>query len=468
MTHADISDIKRKVITPLAEIDTAKRVISLRWRVFFAVTIVSIFILSFALDEWFGSLIMGLAIVNFAFLLSFRLRLIPYPIREPLVTNAQDFSQNTQNSQNLPKVSVLLPMKNEGAIIAKTLAAVAQLDYPVEQLEVIIIVEKDDDITLQSLKKCTIPRHFQVRTIERKPPFTKGRGMQEMLSTLRGKYCTIFDAESKPEPLQVRKAVHQLESWHDNKLCVQAIIAIENPSTNTLTKFFAGEYLEWFYKHLTRNTERGLPIGLAGNSFYLSTKVLREVGGWDPYNVTEDADLSVRLTRNGVEYQRLESLTFEPCPDTFTNWLRQRVRWNKGLLLTKMIHLGRAGFGLREMSFRQWFSFWSRMLCGSLVPFFMLHAFVLGTYYAQTGESALTKGINFVLACNFFVSLAVSMTSDYRHFKHLKVKISLWELFYGTLLYWTLYLIAGFWAYYEYIVSPLQWNKTDHDSIINT
>jgi cellulose synthase/poly-beta-1,6-N-acetylglucosamine synthase-like glycosyltransferase len=215
---------------------------------------------------------------------------------------------------------------------------------------------------------------------------------------------------------------------------------------------------------MDKNAQDNLPMGLAGNSFYVRTNLIREVGGWDPYNVTEDADLTVRLIRKGIQFVRLDSETNEPCPDTFGNWIKQRTRWNKGLMMTKMIHLSKPGFGFRELDRRQWGAFWGRMFCGSLVPLGVFHSLVLGTYFKHFGGSDITDIINYILAANFVISLGVSMTSDYIHFKKMNMKVPLYELLIGTLMYWTLYLYSGFLAYWEYIKAPLQWNKTDHDN----
>jgi cellulose synthase/poly-beta-1,6-N-acetylglucosamine synthase-like glycosyltransferase len=217
---------------------------------------------------------------------------------------------------------------------------------------------------------------------------------------------------------------------------------------------------------MDRNAQYELPMGLAGNSFYIRTDVVREVGGWDPYNVTEDADLTVRLIERGIKFVRLDSETLEPCPDTFSNWAKQRTRWNKGLLMTKMIHLSQNNFGFKRMQARQWGAFWGRMFCGSLVPLAVFHSLVMGTYFKHFGGPEITDTINHILAANFFVSLAVSMTADYIHFRAAKIPISFLKLGLGTLMYWTFYLYAGFAAYYEYIVAPLKWNKTDHDAIV--
>ena len=82
-----------------------------------------------------------------------------------------------------------------------------------------------------------------------------------------------------------------------------------------------------------------MPLPLGGSSNHFRTAVLREVGGWDAWNVTEDADLGFRLARFGYRSVTFDSTTNEEAPIRFRAWLGQRSRWMKGWMQTWGVHM---------------------------------------------------------------------------------------------------------------------------------
>lgn len=358
----------------------------------------------------------------------------------------------------LPVFSILVPLKNEGEVVRGTVQAIAELDYPDVLKQVIVVVENTDRMTLDTLEALDLPANFEVLQIPEQPPFTKGRALLHALRIARGEYITVYDAESRPEPQQLSKAARALSS-PDGPWCFQAKIHISNRRTNWITRNFAGEYYEWYERHLLELSDEGLPFGLGGNSFFVARDVLEQAGAWDPYNVTEDADLAVRLIEKKVRLRLLDSVTTETCPEQAQEWINQRTRWNKGLFVTQRVHLFRS-IGIRQFGFAGWLNFWLPMVCAGLVPFFntfvpvylMFGGFPLLWLLVMSGS----------LWTVFFINLISSTLLNRLTYRRLGMRISVARAFGDVLLYLFLHLGAGYKAYLEYFLSPLQWHKTAH------
>jgi glycosyltransferase XagB len=169
-------------------------------------------------------------------------------------------------------------------------------------------------------------------------PRTKPKACNYGLHFARGTFATIYDAEDLPEPLQLRRAVAAFARLPHRVACIQAKLSYHNDGQNLLTRWFTSEYNQWFGYILPGLMTTDSPIPLGGTSNHIRTDVLQEVGGWDPYNVTEDADLGIRLARAGYRTAVLQSVTLEEANSDPINWLRQRSRWYKGYLQTFLVH----------------------------------------------------------------------------------------------------------------------------------
>ncbi len=437
--------------------DSAYGFISKSFRLKYAIFTIAFFAAGILFANSFGLVMIGLAILNYSLLNFYRLQMVftkdkIKDVPEPAID---------KNRKEFPLVTILVPLKQENEVIHQTFSAISNLNYPSSSIQGIIIVESTDTLTKKSIETSIIPDGFEVMEIPTLPPFTKGRAIQRALLVAKGKYITIYDAESRPEPNQVIKAVEILEK-EKGKTCLQSIIRIENAKENEITSFFASEFWDWYDKRMVNLHKRGIPFGLGGNSFFLATETLKEVGGWDPFNVTEDAELTVRLIKNNVDIKLMNSITHEACPSTMKNWIKQRTRWSKGLLTTSIIHLISGKFGFKGFTFKQWYHFWLRMYVGNLIPFFFAFIFILFLFQSFSYENFVL--VNIVLAINLVPSLIVSMWADKKNFNTMGIKIRIHNLFAVTLIYWGMYLWAGFRANYEFLFSPLKWHKTDHSN----
>ncbi len=357
-----------------------------------------------------------------------------------------------------PMFSIIIPLKREGEVVCGTIRAVEDLAYPEHLKQVLIVVEETDRLTQATLAQIDLPAYAETVWIPESPPFTKGRALLHALRKAKGDYVTIYDAESRPEPEQLQKAAVAL-SGSDGRLCLQSRIAISNKDRNWITRNFAGEYYEWYERHLQRLSASGLPFGLGGNSFFICRQALEQAGAWDPFNVTEDADLTVRLVENGVRFRMLDSETTETCPENMREWTNQRTRWNKGLFITQLVHFTRT-LRLRHFSADSWVNFWLPMTCSSLVPFFNLFIplFFLSGRLPHHWQFVLSIGLWSLLVANLIISTLINKQT----YTRLGIHVGWTKAFFDSFAYLFLHIGAGFKAYAEYFRSPLHWHKTTH------
>jgi cellulose synthase/poly-beta-1,6-N-acetylglucosamine synthase-like glycosyltransferase len=150
---------------------------------------------------------------------------------------------------------------------------------------------------------------------------------------------SIYDVEDLPEPLQLRRVAAVFRGLDDSYACVQARLEFYNSRQNQITKWFTLDYAIWFDWFLPGLVADADVVPLSGTSNHFRTATLLDAGGWDPFNVTEDADLGVRLRRLGHSIALIDSATGEEATSDFVNWVKQRSRWYKGYLQTWIVHL---------------------------------------------------------------------------------------------------------------------------------
>ncbi|MEK7070368.1 MAG: glycosyltransferase family 2 protein, partial [Patescibacteria group bacterium] len=169
-------------------------------------------------------------------------------------------------------------------------------------------------------------------------PKTKPKACNYGLKRADGEFVVIYDAEDVPEPKQLKKAILAFEMVDKKVVCLQAKLNFYNPRHNILTRIFTAEYSLWFDLVLTGMQSIETPIPLGGTSNHFRVKDLRNLHAWDAFNVTEDADLGIRLSKKGYRTAILDSITLEEANSHFLNWIHQRTRWIKGYLQTYFVH----------------------------------------------------------------------------------------------------------------------------------
>lgn len=369
--------------------------------------------------------------------------------------------------EDLPLYTVLVPLYREPASLPALIEALARLDYPEAKLDIKFLIETDDAETADALRARWLPAHFSVVTVPEGGPRTKPRALNAGLALARGALLTVFDAEDRPDPGQLRAAVHAFVHGPDNLACVQARLVIDNLSDTWLTRIFALEYAGLFDALLPALSRARLLFPLGGTSNHFRTAVLDRIGGWDAWNVTEDADLGLRLARLGYAAEMISSSTYEEAPNTLRPWLRQRTRWLKGYMMTWTVHMRRPLRLYRELGLTGFLAFHA-FIGGVPVSALILPVFLFGV--AKDIASGVwlvpadawhhippyaVHGFNLVLGFGTAMALA-AIGADRRRLKGLALWIP------TVPAYWLLGSLAAWRATGQLLRHPFKWEKTEH------
>ncbi|OIN79015.1 hypothetical protein BST29_19035 [Mycobacterium malmoense] len=244
-------------------------------------------------------------------------------------------------AERLPTYTVLIPAYHEERVIGDLIRCLARIDYPTDRLEVLILVERRDVATQRAIRAAKPPSHMRVVHLPPGAPQTKPRACNAGLLLARGELLVIFDAEDRPEPDQLRRAAAMFAARGDDLACVQATLLQSNAQTNVFTRCNALEYVLRYRLTVPGLARIGAAFPLGGTSNHFRTQVLRELGGWDAWNVSEDADLGMRCHALGYRTDVVDTITHGEAPDRFRDWLGQHTRWHKGYLLTALVHTRR-------------------------------------------------------------------------------------------------------------------------------
>ncbi len=241
----------------------------------------------------------------------------------------------------LPRYTILVPAYNEPEVVGDLLSAMSRLEYPPDRVEILLLLEEDDAVTIAAAGEYNSSETVTIVLVPPGEPRTKPKACNYGLQFATGEIVTIYDAEDEPEPLQLRRVVAAFARAPREVVCVQSKLAYHNSHQNLLTGWFTAEYNLWFGYLLPGMMRSASPIPLGGTSNHLRRDVLEEIGAWDPFNVTEDADLGLRIHALGYRTAVLDSTTMEEANSDPINWIRQRSRWYKGYLQTWLVHIRR-------------------------------------------------------------------------------------------------------------------------------
>lgn len=369
----------------------------------------------------------------------------------------------------LPVYSVLVALYREAHMVPQLLAALDALEWPRARLEVKLVCERDDAATIAALRSRDLPPWIEVIEVPPGGPRTKPNALAYALPTCGGEFVVLYDAEDRPHAFQLVEAYQRFRADSAELACLQAPLVVTNGRANILARMFAFEYAGLFrglLPWLSRG-QRFLPLG--GTSNHFRREALVAVGGWDPHNVTEDADLGLRLLRFGYRTQTITRPTFEEAPDSLKSWLLQRSRWLKGWLQTWLVHMrspralyrdvGPVSFLLAQVIFLG-------MIMSALVhPIFLATILYLGAGMVSAGSGGPYAStlfffdiMNISLGYAAFIGLGglTLLAAEKRH---------LWKVVLFTPVYWLMMSAAACLALFEIFVRPHHWHKTPHNRI---
>ena len=364
----------------------------------------------------------------------------------------------------LPIVSVIVALYREGDIAGRLVKRLEKLDYPRDLLDVVLAVEADDTITFKALARADLPIWMRVVTVPDGQLRTKPRALNLALDHCRGSIVGVYDAEDAPDPDQIRKIVTRFHMRGPDVACLQGILDFYNPHTNWLSRCFTIEYATWFRLMLPGLQRLGLAIPLGGTTLFFRRAVLEELGGWDAHNVTEDADLGIRLARHGYRTELIETTTGEEANCRPLPWVKQRSRWLKGYMVTYAVHMRDPALLLRQLGPRKFLGFQILFLCtlsqALLVPvLWSFWALPLGLHHPVA--DLLPGGLIYGMFWLFLATEAVTIAMGMFALRRTQHRLSL--LWVPTLhVYYPLAALASYKALLELITKPFYWDKTSH------
>ncbi|QNI08605.1 glycosyltransferase [Mycobacterium kubicae] len=369
--------------------------------------------------------------------------------------------------EQLPTYTILVPAYREEEVIGDMVDCLTKVNYPTQRLEVLFLVESTDTATQAAITAAEPPPHMRIVQVPPGPPRTKPRSCNAGLLVAKGELLVIFDAEDRPEPDQLRRAAEVFAGNPSELACVQAVLQTSNVETNLLAHCFGVEYARRFRMTVPGLAAFGAPFPLGGTSNHFRTEVLRRVGGWDAWNVSEDADLGMRLHALGYRTDVVDSVTLGDAPDRLRDWISQRTRWHKGFLLTALVHTRSPRqavhrFGLRGLLTLLVFVLGMPVqFLAQTVIFTLGVADTLGygglfTVAVDPGAIALVQ-----LGGTLTWLLATYLAHADQRRSHLRAIAAL-------PLYWLAHWVAAWRALYQLVKAPFLWEKTAHRGAATT
>lgn len=361
-----------------------------------------------------------------------------------------------QESVIWPRYSALVPLYKEAGSVPKLVEGLKALDYPLKQLEVFFLVEHEDEETQDALNRLDLPAHWPVLVLPDGQPRTKPRALNVALERLTGQFLTIYDAEDRPRPDQLKSAVRALQSGGPRLACVQAPLRAYNDRMSWTSGQWAMEYDVHFGLILPALAKAKRPIALGGTSNHFRVDSLRRVGGWDAWNVTEDADLGLRFARLGYHIGTIDAPTLEEAPEAMSVWLPQRSRWIKGYMQSASVILRRPGEAAAQMGVMSLLA--SQVLLGGAILSACLHGpFALFCLLCLLLPGVALPPVYVVLLlAGYGVNLLAALLAPGR--KDMRRA----GLVLSAAFYWPLQSLAAFRAIYELATDPYIWSKTPH------
>lgn len=441
-----------------------------------ALIMLAILYLGFLVLNWHLTLVITLSVITVVYFLDFlfNARLILKTFRETPEVHVSSREMARIIDEELPIYTIFCPLYKEWQVVPQFAKAMGELDYPKEKLQIVFLLEENDAETVSKIRNTPLPPHFEIIVVPHSSPKTKPKAMNYGLSYVRGDYLVIYDAEDVPEVDQLKKALLAFQKVSPETVCIQAKLNFYNIRQNILTRLFTAEYSLWFDLVLPGLQSFNAPIPLGGTSNHFKVSALRELLGWDAFNVTEDADLGMRLAKRGYRTAIVESTTYEEANSDVINWYNQRSRWIKGYIQTYFVHMRDPKSFVETGSIKDFlifqFTIGGKILSMFINPLMWLITISYFLLRAQLGPfiesffptSILYLGVFSLIIGNFLYLYYYMIGCAKRGYDDLMKYVFLIPL------YWLGMSIAAWKAMYEIIVNPHYWSKTVHGLHLKT
>ena len=368
--------------------------------------------------------------------------------------------------EELPTYTVLVALYKEAEIVPDLLVALGRLVWPRGKLEIKLVCEADDSETLAAIRSQPLRSYMEVIEVPPEGPRTKPKALSYALPMTSGEYVVLYDAEDRPHPFQLIEAWQRFQAEGADLACLQAPLVISNRKESRIAAMFAVEYAGLFRGMLPWLARRDLVLPLGGTSNHFRRSALENVGGWDPCNVTEDADLGLRLKRFGYRVGTIHYPTYEDAPSDIRTWLPQRTRWLKGWMQTWLVHMRDPGMMARDLGPLSFIA--AQILIAGMVVSALVHPVFLVTVFIVIGRlllgidlTATHSALLVIDSINISCGYTAFMVLGWRTLGRAERK-SFWKLVPFTAVYWMLISVAAWRALWQLYRRPHHWAKTPH------
>jgi cellulose synthase/poly-beta-1,6-N-acetylglucosamine synthase-like glycosyltransferase/glycosyltransferase involved in cell wall biosynthesis/O-antigen/teichoic acid export membrane protein len=403
----------------------------------------------------------------------FNLYLVAKSLYFPPEFSFSDDELDKLDNKKLPIYSVLVPLYREAKVLPHFVENIAKMDWPKSKLDVMLLLEEDDQETQEAARELDLPSYVRVVVVPHSFPKTKPKACNYGLSHAKGEYVVIYDAEDIPDERQLKKAYLAFQKVDDKVFCLQAKLNYHNPHDNLLTRFFTAEYSLWFDLVLPglQSLETSIPLG--GTSNHFKTANLMKLQGWDPFNVTEDCDLGVRLFKDGYRTAIIDSVTLEEANSNWGNWIRQRSRWIKGYMQTYLVHMRQPLTFLRKKGVH---ALIFQLVVGGKIAFMLINPFLwvmtllyFGLYriFGPAIEALYPTAIFYMAVtslvfgnflCIYYYMIGCAKRGHWTLIKYI----------YMVPFYWLMVSVAAMKALHQLFFKPHFWEKTNHGLNLKT
>lgn len=439
-----------------------------RWQKGILFIIFLLFLASFLVSP-INTAIFVIAILSLSYFIDllFSLNVLLKSLHFPPEITISDEEIKGLKDEDLPVYSILGPLYKEANILSHFIAAIEAIDWPKDKLEVLLLLEEDDEETIEVARRLNLPNYFKTFIVPHSQPKTKPKACNFGLAHAKGEFVVVYDAEDRPDSLQLKKAYLAFRKLDTKVVCLQSKLNYYNTEQNLLTRLFTAEYSLWFDLILPglQSIETTIPLGGTSNHFKVSA--LKYLNAWDPFNVTEDCDLGARLYKAGFKTAIIDSTTYEEANSNIFNWMKQRSRWIKGYLQTYLVHMRNPyefykKHGIHSLIFqlviglRMIFILINPILWLATLSYFTLHSLV-----GPTLEALYPAPI-------FYIAVASLVFGNFIYFYTYMIgcaKRAQWNLLKYIFLipfYWILASCAAVVAIYQLLKKPHYWEKTQH------
>ncbi|WP_221184965.1 cellulose synthase family protein [Mesoflavibacter zeaxanthinifaciens] len=239
---------------------------------------------------------------------------------------------NLNNPEEVPYVTIQLPVFNELYVMDRLLDNIALIDYPKDKLEIQVLDDSTDEtvITTKAHVEKLAATGLDIKHITRtnRQGFKAG-ALKEGLEIAKGEFIAIFDADFLPEHDWLQKTIPYFKN--DKIGVVQTRWAHINRDYSTLTKIQAFALDAHFTLEQVGRNSKGHFINFNGTAGVWRKDCIIDAGNWEGDTLTEDLDLSYRAQLKNWEFKYLEDVeTPAELPVVISAARSQQFRWNKG------------------------------------------------------------------------------------------------------------------------------------------